>query len=368
MRRIIAETAALLLMMCMASVSAAAQIPAGIVIRDQRMTGCVTACFDAGSPNECQEEILVDCSFPQGEYTGEILTLRSRNVSRDNVRRALRAAGQSGDGEVYINSDGVRYVHTEPIDPFAGVTREAAQKQAVEIGRMYFEALGLEVVKSPSHVERPYDYEAFIEQKRTQLNHQYSDVAVMLDRAAAQWKRTRKYETREAAYTRVDFDIMVDGMRLWGNPSYPAGYADEPDAWYGFDVSASVLVSDSGVLVEAWASCIPEIAGRRQPEEGELEQYAALLDAYRTAPLVLAESWEEALELALSGERRTAGLAANHEDRPYRNQDIAEAITAYGSRSVITDIYPCLTTVSESEWAMFWHIETRQEFSDGWRY
>lgn len=366
MRRIIAEATVLLL--CLASASAAAQIPAGIVIRDQWMTGRVTACFDAGSPNARREEILIDCPFPQGEYTGEILTLRGRNVSQTDVRRALRASEQSGDGEIHINRDGVRYIHTGPIDPFAGITRKEAEKQAVEIGQRYFKALGLEVVSSPSCVERPYDYEAYMEQKRKQLTHMYSEIDVMLDRAAAQWKRTHKYETHEAAYTRVDFDIMIDGMRLWGNPSYAAGYADEPDAWCGLDISASVLVSDSGVLVEAWVSCIPEISGRRQPEEGELEQYAALLDAHRTMPLLLAESWEEALELALSGERQEAGISANQEERPYRNQDMAETITAYGSRSVITDIYPCLATISESEWAMFWHIETRQEFSDGWRY
>lgn len=104
------------------------------------------------------------------------------------------------------------------------------------------------------------------------------------------------------AYTAVYFDLMVDGMRLWRDPSYPAHYADEPDAWEGFAVGADVIVSDSGVLVEA-ACNLFEIQSRRPIKDDPA--YAYYIEAlYDHWSLVFpAQDWQNALHAVLADSR-----------------------------------------------------------------
>lgn len=368
MKHLIAEMTVLILLICSCAVSAAGEIPAGITIEGQKMTGTIMARFGMDDESGREEEILVDCMAPQGVYSGEIFKMEARHFSKRDMQKALRAIGQSGQGRFISSRNEATYINTERIEPEADISREEAAEQAVEIALRYFDALGVEVVRTPSHVERPYDYDAYIEETQERLSHMYSDTSVLMEAAKAQWKRTRKYETREAAYTLVKFDVMADGIRIWNQPSYPAGYEDEPDAWAGFGTSVSILVSDSGVIVEASASDALKIKERRTPEEGELERFAQLLYAHLTPPLVLAESWQEALNAVLTGAPGRGDWSAYTEDRPYQNQYMNEPITAYGSRTVITEIYPCLSTISEDEWAMFWHIERKGKYADGCRY
>ena len=368
MKHIIAEFMILLLLLCGRAAPSMCENLEGIIINNQRMEGEVSACFLSGCDNERSELILVDCLVPQTNYEREVLVIENRFFSKTDMQNALRMVGQKDQGRFINNQDEMVYINTDRINPAADITEEEALEQAVEIGLAFFDALGVEVVRTPSHVERPYDYDSYIECRSEILAHQFSDTSVLMDAAKAQWKRTHKYETREAEYTLVNFDVMVNGMRIWNQPSYPAGYTDELDAWIGFGVSASVLVSDSGVLVEARANHIPEIKGKRLPEMGELERFAEHLYGYRTLPLVMADTWQEALMLVLSDASSVGGIGPNTEERPYQNQHMDEPITAYGSRTVITEIYPCLSAISENELTMFWYIGSKQQYADGCRY
>lgn len=166
------------------------------------------------------------------------------------------------------------------------------------------------------------------------------------------------------AYTAVYFDLMVDGMRLWRDPSYPAHYADEPDAWEGLAVGADVIVSDSGVLVEA-ACNLFEIQSRRPIKDDPA--YAYYIEAlYDHWSLVFpAQDWQDALHAVLADSR--LGLSWGVQEHPFQSPSMTEPVTAYGYSTVITQISPCLSTISRNEWAPFWTIETASEHSDGWR-
>lgn len=166
------------------------------------------------------------------------------------------------------------------------------------------------------------------------------------------------------AYTAVYFDLMVDGMRLWRDPSYPAHYADEPDAWEGFAVGADVIVSDSGVLVEA-ACNLFEIQSRRPIKDDPA--YAYYIEAlYDHWSLVFpAQDWQDALHAVLADSR--LGLSWGVQEHPFQSPSMTEPVTAYGYGTVITQISPCLSTISRNEWAPFWTIKTASEHSDGWR-
>ena len=184
--------------------------------------------------------------------------------------------------------------------------------------------------------------------------------------AKAQWKRTRKYETREASYTLVRFDVMAEGMRVWNQQAYPAGDEAEPDAWRGFAVSASVLVSDSGEIAEVSVSHIPEIKSIRPPKAGERERYEARL-LERRLPLVSADCWRDALTSIVQRDDCTGIVNRNTKEHVYQNQYMSAPVTAHGSRSVISGIHPCLFAVSEKEWMMFWYVDSQRQFEDGWR-
>lgn len=339
-----------------------------ISIKDGRMTGTVTAIFGKGTQFESDEELLLDCAVPDDSYTPEIFRMGYRYIGKADVQRALWTIGQNDEGTYICSEEGTTYIHTAKIDPSARISKEEAERQAVEIGIQYFEALGIDVVKVPVSIERPYDLESYMEQSSELYSHAYSDTSSFMKSAEEQWKKTHRYETRTPSYTRVTFAVMVDGMRVWTQPSYPAGYSDEPGARVGFEVSACVLVSDSGVLVEASTSYIPEIKGTRRLEEGEKEHHPILLNGVHRSPLIRADNWQEGLSTVLQDASGIGGLTKNAEDRPFQNRQMSEPIAAYGYQTVITDIYPCLSTISKDEWAMFWHIDCQQQFSDGWRY
>lgn len=357
-----------LLILCAIPLTSRGEMPKGITVKSGRISGTVTATFGKGTEYETTHDLPIDCSVPNGIYTPEIFEVEYRYFSKKDIQKALQAIGQSDQGTFQNSREGTSYVNTSKIDPSAGISKEDAAKQAKDIGIKYFESLGIEVVPTPVHVERPYDFDAYMEHNKEVYSHRYSDTTTFMERAKIQWEKTRKYETRSAAYTQVTFAVMVNGMRLWTQPSYPAGYKDEPDARIGFEVSASVLVSDSGVLVEALTSHIPQIKKTRQLKEGEISLYPALLNQVYFPPLIHAENWQAALQTVLQNASKNSTLSTNAEDRPFQNQYMDEPITAYGYQTVITEIYPCLSTITKDEWAMFWHIDCQQQFSDGWRY
>jgi len=358
----------ILLLLCILPSTSKGEMLQGIMVEDGRISGIVTALFGKGTEYETTHTLQIDCSVPNGIYTPEIFEVEYRYFSKKDIQKALQAIGQSDQGTFQNSREGTSYVNTSKIDPSAGISKEDAAKQAIEIGIKYFEALGIEVAQTPVYVGRPYDFDAYIENNKEVYSHWYSDTATFMERAETQWKKTQKYETRSAEYTRVTFTVMVNGMQLWTQPSYPAGYKDEPDAQIGFEVSASVLVSDSGILVEASTSHIPEIKKTRQLKEGENELYPSLQNKLYFPPLIRAENWQEALNIALSNAGKIGDLSGNAEDEPFQNQYMDEPITKYGYQTIITEIYPCLSTIAKDEWAMFWHIDYQQQYADGWRY
>ena len=360
MKRIIAELVLLFLMACGAVACAQDDPLANLVIENRRITGNIEVCIGAGTEHERWETILVDCPLPTQPYSGEIFTTAYRRFSKKDIQKALKAIGQHDQGQFISDGNGLRFTSAERFDPSADITKEEAAEQAVRIGLSFFEALGVEVAAESAVVERPYDEEEFMRAAQERLTHGFSQIDVLMDRQRAQWKRKHKYETREPQYTYVSFQIMTDGMRVVAWPSYPAGFSDEPDARVAFDTGISVLVSDSGVLVQAQAGSVPQVMSRRMPREEEEAAIAALLERSH----IRAESWQEALETA----RRIECLPRNTQETAYQTETMDEPITSYASQAVVTGIYPCLHTISKDEWVMIWHIESRQQYADGYRY
>lgn len=334
-----------------------------LTIQDGWVSGTAMGCFGSG---RSEKPIKVDCPLPEASYPDEILTLRSRHVSKRQMQSALRAAGQQTKGQ-FINPRGsAAYTGDWRAEAAADVSKEEAAAQAVRIGRAYFEALGVEVDPLPRSISRPYDFDAYMETQTAFYVHRFADPSSFIDRACTQWKRRMEHEQKQPDYTVVYFDLMVDGMRLWHTPSYPAHDADEPDAWEGFPAGAHVIVSDSGVLVEA--ACDLLGVQSRRPVEGD-SVYTDYLKALRDHGnwVFPAKDWQDALRIALNNLLPFSMLSWGADEAPFQSPSMTEPTIAYAYATVITGIKPCLSTISGSEWAPFWAIETTDEYADGWR-
>jgi len=360
MKHMIAELVLMVFMAFVAAASAQDDLLVNLVIEDRQITGTIEACFGEGTEYEQWETILVDCPLPAQAYTKEIITTTYRRIGKKDVQKALRAIGQRDQGQFISDETGFRFAGTERFDPSADITKEDAAEQAVRIGLDFFEALGVEVAAESAVISRPYDEEEFMRSVEEEYIHRFSDIGAMMDRQRAQWKRTHRYETRAAQYTRVHFHIMINGMRVASWPSYPAGFSDETNARIAFDTGVSVLVSDSGVLVEAQAGRIPQVKSRRMPREED----AAVLAALRGQSYIRAGSWQEAFKQA----QQMGSLPRNSAEELWKMEDVDKPITRYASQTVVTEIYPCLYTISKDEWVMIWHIESRQQYADGCRF
>lgn len=359
MKHIIAELILLVIMVFGGAACAQEDLLANLVIEDQHITGTIETCIGAGTEYEQWETILVDCPLPARAYTEEIITTTYRRISKKDVQKALESIGQSDQVQFISDGTGFRFTLAERCDPSADISKEAAAEQAVLIGLDFFEALGVELAAESAFAERPYDEEEFLRDTQERLSHGFSQIDVLMDRQRAQWKRRQKFETRGPQYTRVSFHIMTDGMRVAPWPSYPAGYSDEPDARIAFDTGVSVLVSDSGVLIEAQAGAIPQVKSRRMPREADAAAIAALVERSH----IRADGWQEALVQA----QQMGSLPRNSAEEPFWMEDMGEPITRYASQAVVTEIYPCLYTIAKDQWVMIWRIESRQQYADGYR-
>lgn len=362
MKHIIVNLFILLLLLCPAAL-AQDDLLDGLIIEGDLVRGTVTGVFGA---DRVEKPIKVDCPLPEASYPAEILTFKKGYVSKKQMQSALKAAGQHTEGQ-FFNPRGIAmYTGVWRAEAEADISNEEAAAQAVQIGLAYFEALGVSVDPIPRSVSRPYDFDAYMARQTAVYEHAFSDTSTFIDNARAQWKRRMKYEEKQPAYTAVYFNLMVGGMRLWSDPSYPAHYADEPDAWEGFSTGAHVIVSDSGVLVEA--ACDLFGIKARRPIEGDAV-YNDFLKTFRqhgSNGVFPAQDWRDALHIALS-DPDMAGLSWGAVEQPYQNQYMTEPIISYGFSTVITAIKPCLSAISRSDWAPFWRIETTAEFADGWR-
>ena len=361
MKRIIVNLLLLIALLCPTAL-AQTDPPDGLIVADGWISGMTTGVFGADG---IEHAVKVDCPVPEASYPAEILTLTKGYVSKNQMQTALKAAGQRTEGR-FVNKRGYAiYTGDWRAVASADISAEDAAAQAVRIGLSYFEALGVEVDPMPRDVSRPYDYDAWMARQTDIYTHRYSDPSTFLERARTNWKRRMQYEEKQPEYTVVEFDLCVDDMRLWGNPSYPAHYADDPDAWVGMSVGASVTVSDSGVLVEA--SCELFEPKARRPVAGDAE-YEAYLDALAqsfTFLLPADDGWG-ALHTVLSGSPHYAGIGWREEGL-FQNKYMTEPVAAFGSTPVVTGIKPYLSAISEGEWAPFWHVEFTDEFADGWR-
>lgn len=366
-RSILAEFT-LLLLFCPAFGLAQQDPLAHVVVEGGWMRGSVTARFLAGTEEETAADILIACPIPEEPYPAEVLTVGYRHFSKKDVQRALRAIGQSDKGKYTNNREEAYYTRAISEDEaFADISREDAAAQAVAIGLAYFEALGVEIEPDVYTTYRPNDMEDDMAKMSLLYSHKYSDPSVFLERARAQYIRSHRYATDPPYYTCVSFHVMLDGMRLC-SPSYPAGYADEPDAWVGLSLCANVRVSDSGVLVGASTSCIPEIKSRRPMTDEDVEAYvdACMLHS-GNCEFIAAEDGQTALLAALADSSRMGRLTGSGEDTVFQDERMTEPMTHYGSCGVITGIKPCLFTISKYEWIPVWNIESAAEYADGWR-
>ena len=339
----------------------------GLFIENGQMTGTVTAHFSVGTEYESAEEINVDCPVPRKAYLQEILTVADRYVSKKEMQQALKAAGQRTVGKfTNLRGSGV-YTGDWNAEARADISKEAAAEQATRIALQYFDALGVEVDPIPRDVFRPYDYDEWMGKQINSYEHRFSDASTFIENAEAYWKLLSKHHPKQSEYTSVSFYILLDGMRLETNPSYPAGYADEPEAWEGFSVSADAIVSDSGILVEASCNLLKIVSRRPMKNDRVYESFLPHSQS-RGDILLPGECWQEALITALVNSSPIIQLQKSSSDALYQNKYMDEPIIAFGSRTVITEITPILHTISKKDWAPFWHIETMQQFSDGWRY
>lgn len=361
--KVLAVWCALLLLFC-PIVRAQDDPLSGLIIEDGWMHGTVTAHFVNGYSEETFYDIQVDCAVPEEPYPAEILTTGNRFFSKADMQRALRAAGQSDQGKFGNDRTYSQYTGDWNAEASADISWEDAAKQAIQIGLDYFTELGVEVDPVPRSVSRPYDYESWLETQTEFFSHRFSDFSLQLERAQAQWKRRHKYDPRQSAYTEVDFTVLLDGMRLYPVPSYPAGYSDEPDASIGFSVEASVIVSDSGILVSARTSEIPEIQSRRPMSEAELAEIALSM---HSRPLIPQPDGMSALRAALADSSSVGYLHSSSEDQLIQFEYMDEPVTAYGSQCVITAIVPYLFTISAHEWMPMWDIQCTDEYADGFR-
>ena len=362
MKHIIAKLFIVLLLLCPAAL-AQGDLLDGLIIKGDWVRGTATGVFGA---DRIEKPIKVDCPLPEKPYPAEILTLKKGYVSKKQMQSALKAAGQRTEGQ-FVNPRGTAmFTGDWRAEAAADISNEEAAAQAVRIGLAYFEALGVSVDPIPRSVIRLYDFDAYMARQTAAYEHAFSDASTFIDNARAQWKRRMKYEEKQPAYTAVYFNLMVGGMRLWSDPSYPAHYADEPDAWEGFSTGAHVIISDSGVLVEA--SCdLFEIKARRPIEEDAVYiDFLKTFHQHGSNGVFPAQDWQDALHIALS-EPYIAGFSWGAEEQSYQNKYMTEPITAYGFSTVVTEIKPCLSAISRSDWAPFWRIETTAEFADGWR-
>lgn len=355
---------ALSLLLCPAGSLAEENPLSGIVIEDGWMRGTATAHFLDGPV-----EITIDCPVPEEPYPAEVLTMATRSFSKKDMQRALRAIGQSDQGKFVSNREGASFTRkiTER-EAAADISREDASEQAVAIGLAYFDALGVEIDREHYYAERPNDLEANTAKMSEYYSHIYSDPSVFVERSRAQYIRTHRYETTPPCYTMVIFRVMVDGMRLAPNAGYPAGYADEPGAWIGTSICASVTVSDSGMLTEAYASGIPEIKSRRPATDADREAYVSACMLHSgSCKFIAAEDGWSALLAVLADSSRMGTLTGSWEDSVFQDERMTEPMTQYGARGVVTGIKPYLFTLSEHEWMPVWKIESAAEYADGWR-
>lgn len=309
-------TAALLLPLSACAAPAGDEIALG---EDGHITGQITS--DRGVPIE------LDLSLPASAPPDQALTVEYRRFTKRELQKALRAIGQSDEGDLFADQTGCGYSGRWKEEASAPVSHEEAARQAVEIGHALFAELGVDVAKMPRSVGRPYEWD----DSKQPYWHGMSEPEAMSAYYEAQFYSPRRKRTRpeQGEYTVVDFDVLLDSVPVVPCCAYPAGYADEPDAQIGFSTTASVTVSDSGALVRFNLSYIPVVLSRSPLE----------------TPL---PTWREAIEAAC---RKCPDTL---EEYTFFNENIGMEVTHYAERPILTGLICRYETVTEFEWVPVW--------------
>lgn len=307
-----------------------------IRVEDGRVSGQLTA--DNGTV------ITLDMPVPENPFPAEMLTVEYRRITKKEMQQALRAIGQSDEGSFADGVDGC-YTGDWNAEASADISREEAAAQAVSIGLAYFDALGIDVARVPRYVSRPYEFECRLGLMSYPHTVSEADAYIEYERALFDSPRRRRTRPKQSAYTCVSFCVLLNGMYLDEVPSYPAGYADEPDARIGFSVTATVTVSDSGILVDASAGSIPVVKA--------------------ITPCDPLPDWQDDLEQLC---RDWGSLPFSYEEHTLYNEHIQKEVTVYAQRPVLVGLYPCLTTIAEDTWVPVWKsICTGEVLRDGYR-
>ena len=315
--------APLLLTLCHPITAAASAPQDEIVILDGRVTGRITS--DMGVT------YLLDMPIPDEAYPAKCLTVEYASFTEHDVLKALQMVGQSTEGSIHTDSDGFLFSGNWKAVAAAQLSHEDAASQAVAIGLAFFDAMGIPVEREPKSVARPYEFDDSDQKYWTFVSEPqaYSDY----NRSQFNSPRRQRTRPRQSEYTSVEFAVLLDGMRMIDNPSYPAGYADEPDAKIGFSVTARVIVSDSGLLVEAAAGNIPRIIS--------------------CAPIDPLPDWETFICSYI----KSLDIWPNrYDERTFFNENIGKDVIVYASQPVVTGILPRLETISQYEWVPTWTV------------
>ena len=297
--------------------------PDRITVSDGHVTGQVTS--DTGVT------YLLDMSVPDDPYPAQALTVEYMRFTEQAVLDALRSTGQSDTGSVHTDNSGFRFDGDWQADARADISHEDAAAQAVTVGLAFFDAMGIPVDHTPKSIVRPYEFDDSDQRYWTFSSEPqaYSDYY----RSLFNSPRRQRTRPEQAEYTSVDFAVLLDGMLLIDNPAYPADYADEPDARIGFSVTARVIVSDSGVLVEAVADNIPYVVSREAVD--------------------LLPDWETYLRDTI----RSLDVWPNsYDEQTFFNENIGKEVTLYARQPVITGVLPRLEAVSQFKWVPTWTV------------
>lgn len=308
-----------------------------ILTDDLRVTGQITS--NLGVPIE------LDLSLPELELPDQALTVQYRRFTKRELRDALRAIGQSDKGTLDVSRTGCCYSGRWQDKASAPISHEEAAGQAVQIGHELFAALGIDVTKTPRSIGRPYEWD----DSNQPYWHAFSEAEAMSAYYEARFNSPRRRRTRpeQSAYTSVDFAVLLDGVPIAQCCSYPAGYVDEPDARISFSTTASVTVSDSGMLVSFTLDYIPIVVSR-----APLEQ-----------PM---PSWQDAIEEAC---RSCPDTPSSLMDTTFYNEFIGMNVTHYARRPILTGLERLYETTEEFEWVSVWEpVFSYEVLRDGYRY
>ena len=293
------------------------------MILDGHVTGRITS--DTGVT------YLLDMPIPDEAYPAKSLTVEYARFTERDVLEALQAVNQSAEGSIHADSDSFLFSGNWMAKAAAERSHEDAASQAVAIGLTFFDALGIPVERKPKSVARPYEFDDSDQKYWTFV----SEPQAYSDYYRSQFNSPRRQRTRprQSEYTSVEFAVLLNGMRMIDNPSYPAGYADEPNAKIGFSVTARVIVSDSGLLVEAAASNIPRIIS--------------------CAPIDPLPDWEAFI---CSHIKSLDVWPDSYDERTFFNENIGKDVIAYARQPVVTGILPRLEAISQYEWVPTWTV------------